>query len=155
MSALIVQVEFSRGLFGVLYSAKHFETALFETMHHHGRFMALTREAPGWTSQFRELVLDISAALHDFRGGDEEILCRARPNSYAKSQQLGKALKIAHSEGLVYPSQRHPGGQCAGLFYPNHATSPIQGRHLDYHWDGEKVDLYRVSGATEVWRVTA
>lgn len=59
---------FSDGSYGVLYAGESFETALFETIHHHGRFMARTGEAPGWTSQFRELVLAIDAALHDLRG---------------------------------------------------------------------------------------
>ncbi len=52
---------FSRGLFGVLYVADQFETALLETMHHHARFLARTAEPPGWTSQFRELILDVRA----------------------------------------------------------------------------------------------
>src|SRR6202166_2619358 len=46
---------FSDGLYGVLYVAKTFETAVFETMHHHARFMAATAQAPGWASQFREI----------------------------------------------------------------------------------------------------
>jgi len=29
--------------------------------------MARTAEPPGWTSQFRELVLDLAADLHDLR----------------------------------------------------------------------------------------
>jgi len=58
---------FSDGIYGVLYLAERFETALLETMHHHARFMARTREAPGWTSQFRELVLNLDAPLHDPR----------------------------------------------------------------------------------------
>ena len=40
---------FSDGTFGVLYTASNFETALYETTHHHAAFMALTSEEPGWT----------------------------------------------------------------------------------------------------------
>ena len=40
---------FSNGSFGVLYAGRTFEVALMETMHHNGRFMASTEEAPGWT----------------------------------------------------------------------------------------------------------
>ena len=61
---------FSDGSYGVLYLAEQFETALFETMHHHARFMARTGEAPGWTSQFRELMLDLDVERHDLRGGN-------------------------------------------------------------------------------------
>src|SRR3546814_18280927 len=59
---------FTDGSYGVLYVGNAFETALFETIHHHARFMARTAEEPGWTSQFREIVLSISADLHDLRG---------------------------------------------------------------------------------------
>jgi hypothetical protein len=41
---------FSNGSFGVLYVGKAFEVALFETMHHHARFMTATEQQPGWTS---------------------------------------------------------------------------------------------------------
>ena len=44
---------FSDGSYGVLYAGNSFEVALLETIHHHGRFMARTNEAPGWTSPAR------------------------------------------------------------------------------------------------------
>ncbi len=50
---------FTDGSYGVLYVGDRFETALFETIHHHARFMARTKEAPGWTSQFREIVMSV------------------------------------------------------------------------------------------------
>ncbi len=144
---------FSDGAYGVLYVAEHFLTALLETIHHHARFMARTREAPGWTSQFRELVLDVDAPLHDLRGGNPVFAPALDPDSYAQSQPLGRALRAGGSEGLVYPSRRDAQGQCVGLFYPDRATNPIQARHLDYHWDGARVDLYRDAGRGEVYRV--
>ncbi len=144
---------FSNGSYGVLYLAERFETALFETMHHHARFMARTREAPGWTSQFRELVMALDAALHDLRGGDPAFAPALAADSYVESQRLGSVLRAAGSEGVVYPSQRDPGGECAGLFYPDLARNPIQGRHLEYHWDGGRVDLYRDATNGEVFRV--
>jgi hypothetical protein len=146
-------IRFSRGAYGVLYVAERFETALLETMHHHARFMAHTNETPGWTSQFRELVMDIDTALHDLRDGNPAFQPALDPDSYVESQSLAEALRAAASEGLVYPSQRHPGGQCAALFFPDRTTNLIQGRHLDYHWDGTRVDLYRNAGSGEVYRV--
>jgi hypothetical protein len=144
---------FSDGSYGVLYVGRRFETALFETMHHHGRFMARTGERPGWTSQFRELVIDVDATLHDLRGGDPRFAPALDPDGYAASQALGKALRAAGSDGVVYPSARDEGGACAGLFYPDLARNPVQGRHLDYHWDGTRVDLYRDASSGEVFRV--
>lgn len=144
---------FGDGRYGVLYVARRFETALLETMHHHARFMALTREPPGWTSQFRELVLDVAAELHDLRGGDPTFARALDPDDYAPPQRLGADLRGAGSEGVAYPSVRHPGGECVGLFHPNRAGNVVQGRHLDYHWNGERVDLYRDAGEGAVFRV--
>lgn len=142
---------FSDGSYGVLYVGNRFEVALLETVYHHGRFMARTGEAAGWTSQFREIVLEVDARLHDLRrGGAQEAL---DPDDYAAGQALGARLRAADSDGVVYPSVRCPGGGCAGLFHPDLARHPRQGRHLDYHWDGEKVDLYRDAGSGQVFRI--
>lgn len=144
---------FSDGSRGVLYLADAFETALFETIHHHARFMARTREAPGWTSQFREIVMSVEADLHDVRGGDPRFAAVLDRDSYAASQALAAKLRAAGSDGIVYPSVRHAAGECVALFYPDCASSPVQGRHLDYHWDGERVDLVRDAGSGAVFRV--
>ena len=142
---------FSTGQHGVLYVGDGFETALFETIHHHGRFMARTREAPGWTSQFREIVLSVDASLHDLRPAARHPALD--PDSYAASQALAARLRAGGSDGIVYPSIRHPGGTCIALFYPDRASDPVQGRHLDYHWNGERVDLVRDAGNGTVFRV--
>ncbi|GGC59662.1 RES family NAD+ phosphorylase [Chelatococcus reniformis] len=143
----------TRGAYGVLYAARHFQTALLETIHHHARFMARTRERPGWTSHFRELALDIDALLHDLRGGAPAFHEALDPDDHTGAQDLAAALRAAASEGLVYPSRRDPDGQCAGLFYPDRAANVVQGRHLDYHWDGARVDLYRDAGSGDVYRI--
>ena len=144
---------FTRGDFGMFYVAERFETALLETMHHHARFMARTAEPPGWPSQFSALVLDIAADLHDLRGAAAALAPALAPDSYDGAQALAAFLRASGSEGLVYPSQRDPGGQYVGLFYPDHASNLIQGRHLDYHWNGSRVDLYRDAGSGEIFRV--
>ena len=145
---------FSRGRFGVLYAGRAFETALLETIHHHQRFMARTREPAGWTSQFREIVIDIDARLHDFRADDSRYAEILDSNDYAPAQAAGEQLRQASSDGVVYPSVRNPGGECAGLFFPDLASNARQGRHLDYHWDGARVDLFREPGSGQVFRIT-
>jgi hypothetical protein len=144
---------FTDGRYGVLYAGNRFEVALFETIHHHERFMARTGEAPGWTSQFREILLDVSAELHDLRAPDPALAGALDPADHRPAQALGAALRSAGADGVVYPSLRCPGGECAGLFYPDLAHNPRQGRHLDYHWDGERVDLYRDAASGEVFRL--
>jgi hypothetical protein len=144
---------FSNGTFGVLYAGNSFEVALFETVHHHGRFMARTNEPVGWASQFREIVLDINARLHDLRSSPADLRGLLLPDDYGASQALGLHLRATGSDGIFYPSVRYPGGECAGLFYPDCATNPVQGRHLDYHWNGTTVDLYRDATTGQVYRI--
>jgi hypothetical protein len=144
---------FSDGSFGVLYAGNSFEVALFETIFHHGRFMASTDERPGWTSHFREIVLSVDARLHDLRGGPPAFAPLLNPSSYEASQAFGASHRAAGSDGVIYPSVRWPEGECVGLFYPDCAQKPIQGRHLDYHWDGKGVDLYRELSTTGEHRV--
>ena len=144
---------FSDGSYGVLHVARSYETALFETIHHHARFMARTGEPAGWTSQFREIVLKVDAELHDLRGGDEGFGPCLDPESYGEAQQLAASLRFSGSDGMAYPSVRQAGGECVALFYPDCASNPIQGRHLDYHWDGRRVDLVRDAGSGTVFRV--
>ncbi|SIR37841.1 MULTISPECIES: RES family NAD+ phosphorylase [unclassified Bosea (in: a-proteobacteria)] len=144
---------FSDGTFGVLYAGDRFEVALLETVHHHARFMAATAQPPGWTSQFREIVLDVDGSLHDLRRDADKIAPVLAPGDYRESQRLGRSLRAGGSEGVVYPSVRCAGGDCVGLFHPDLASHPVQGRHLDYHWNGERVDLYRDRSAGAVYRI--
>ena len=144
---------FSAGAFGVLYAGDSFEVALFETVFHHSRFMARTNEPAGWASQFREIALDVAARLHDLRGRDPLHSAALDPVDNTASQALGSQLRAAGSDGLVYPSVRRAGGACVGLFYPDGAASPTQGRHLGYHWDGARVDLIRDLGGGQVFRL--
>nr|WP_099867602.1 RES family NAD+ phosphorylase [Pararhizobium haloflavum] len=132
---------FSDGSYGVLYVGDRFEVALFETIHHHGRFMAATREPPGWTSQFREIIMKVSGRLHDLRPHAEDAVFH--PDDYANAQVLGAQLRRGGAQGVVYRSVRFEGGDCAGLFYPDLAADAAQGRHLDYHWNGSAVDFCR------------
>lgn len=144
---------FSGGRFGVLYVGDRYEVALMETIHHHTEFMKATSEPPGWTSQFREIVLDVSAQLHDLRGDDPAYAPVFDPEDYSASQALGLGLRTAGANGLVYPSVRQPDGECAALFYPDLASDPRQGRRLDYHWNGGRVDYVRDLTAGRTFQV--
>jgi len=117
---------FTAGNFGVLYVADRFDTALAETIHHHARFMARTAEPAGWTSQFREIVMDVKVDAHDLR--DEALYADAlRPDDYSVSQPLVAELRASGAGGLIYPSRRLAGGECVALFYPDLAANAVQG----------------------------
>jgi len=144
---------FAGGDYGVLYVADRFETALAETIHHHEQFMARTAEPAGWTSQFREIVMDVAAHAHDLRD-EARYQSALNPDDYSAAQDLGRRLRAAGAEAVLYPSRRAPRGECLGLFYPDLASNVVQGRHLDYHWNGERVDLYREPAAGRVYRIS-
>ena len=133
---------FSNGSFGIYYAGDRIEVALFETTHHHGRFMAATGEEPGWTSDFQELVGTLDAALHDVSdsGLFEEI---HQPDDYAVPQKLGARLRGENSDGLLYRSIRYPDGMAVALFWPNVPGIPAQGRRVSYFWDGNQVSRVR------------
>ena len=97
--------------------------------------------------------MDINARLHDLRADEGRFSKAADPNDYSASQTLGGQLRAAGSNGVAYSSVRRESGECAGLFYPDLDSNAIQGRHLDYHWDGERVDLYRDTRTGEVFRI--
>ena len=143
---------FSDGRLGVLYIASDFETAVSETTYHHAAFMSATQEPPGWTSQFRELCMHVAADLHDIRKVSAEIRPLLHPDDYLPAQSFAAGLRASDSQGIVYPSVRGD-GDCVALFYPDLAHTPVQGRHLDYHWNGTCVDLVRDAGSGDVFRL--
>jgi len=145
---------FSDGGHGVYYPGDRFEVAVFETIHHHGRFLAATAQPPGWTSEFRELVGPVDAELHDLRDAPAFAAC-LDPDAYGPSQALGRRLRAGGSDGLVYPSVRCPGGDCLAAFWPDVVGIPTPGRHLAYHWDGTRVDRVRDLASGQVFKVEA
>lgn len=143
---------FDDGIFGAYYAAKSFDTAVAETAYHKGQFFTATNEDHGWLAQMRELVGAIDNEFHDIRDGNEFEDC-LDPDSYAASQELARALRAGGSNGVVFPSVRNAGGECVGAFWPNVVGLPVQGRHLAYHFDGNRIDLVKDESNGDVWRL--
>ena len=125
---------FSDGSYGVYYAARELPTAIAETVFHMGRFYGATADPPH-AEDMRVLTGRIRTVFHDLRG-DDRWASLLDPDSYAASRAFGRALRAQGSNGVVYPSVRRAGGQCVGAFRPKAVGLPIQGRHLQYHWDG-------------------
>ncbi|WP_138473291.1 RES family NAD+ phosphorylase [Poseidonocella sp. HB161398] len=140
---------FTDGSYGLYYAGDREDVALAETIHHHGRFMAATGEAPGWTSDFRVLTGSIDRALHDVTAVPDAL----HPTDYAPSQAEGAGLRAAGSDGLTWDSVRQPGGSCIGVFWPDVVTVPVQGSHFCYHWNGDRVDFVKRYDTGEVLEV--
>jgi hypothetical protein len=126
---------FSDGTYGVFYAAAAMDTAVAETMHHRAKFMAATNE-PAMKLEMRCYRMDVRGRLHDLRRGWAAML---DPVDYAPPQALARELRAAGSDGVLYPSVRHAGGQCVGVFYPDLVSACVQGPHLIYAWDGRRI----------------
>ena len=143
---------FSDGSFGVYYAGDSLAVALLEVAHHHGRFMTRTHEEPGWTSDFRQLIGNVQADLHDALTAANRDAVMA-PNDWSAGQALGAALRAANANGIVYPSVRCPGGRCVALFWPDVAGIPVQGAHFALEWNGERVTRIQNLNTSELLAV--
>ncbi len=133
---------FSDGRFGVFYAARERATAVAETRHHHGRFLAATRQGP-MHLPMRLYHVAIDARLHDLRPVGAAPEAVHDPDDYAAARALGHALHAAGSAGVAYRSVRRPGGQCVGLFRPRGASACLHAAVLLYAWDGTAfTDVY-------------
>lgn len=133
---------FSDASYGVYYAAAEIETAIAETIFH---FEAFARDSddPPRMEDMRVLVGVVDEVFEDVaampRPKRSQIL---NPISYIASQSYAKSLRNAGANGVVYPSVRHPGGECIGAFKPRAVGLPHQERHLKYRWNGDRVDRY-------------
>jgi hypothetical protein len=123
---------FSDGSWGVFYAARTVITAVEETVYHREQFLAATAE-PACDIEMRCYRTSIDAKLHDLRGGWSSA---HDPDSYAASVKLARALREEGSNGIVYDSARHVGGECLAAFYPDVVAPCVQAQHLIYRWDG-------------------
>lgn len=133
---------FSDGSYGVYYAAREIETAIAETIHH---FEAFARDSgdPVRTEEMRVIVGSIDHQLEDIGAlPAQESAAILDPDSYAASQAYAARLRAEGSPGLVYPSDRRQGGECVAAFKPGAVTIPRQERHLQYRWNGKRVDRY-------------
>jgi RES domain-containing protein len=133
---------FADGTFGAYYAAADLGTAIAETVYHFARFAADSDDPPR-SEDMRVLVGKVSAELTDV--DDEAPALRTRlldPDDYSASQRWARELREGGADGVVYPSVRRKGGRCLAAFWPDVPAIPKQERHLQYHWNGERVDRY-------------
>ena len=133
---------FSAGQYGVFYAARERSTAVAETRHHHGKFLAATRQGP-LHLPMRLYSVAIDARLHDLRPEGAVDPAVYDPSDYAASQALGAKLQRSGSAGVVYRSVRQARGCCVGLFEPRGASACLHAAYLLYAWDGQRfTDVY-------------
>jgi len=127
---------FSDGDFGIYYASDSQETAVAETSHHQAIFLGCTNEKPG-EIDMRVYIGEVNKPMHDIRSSAYDFLYD--PDDWKLPQAFGLEMRQSKSWGLVYRSVRYSGGECIAAFRPQAISTPIQGPHLSYYWDGKTI----------------
>jgi len=125
---------------GAWYAARTIETALAETIYHRTREIA---EVGGYEArmQMRVYLADFSGRFHDVRGRGFTAL--HDPADYSASQRTARDLLEHGSNGIVYRSVRHAGGECLACFRPALVRNVRVGGHYEYRWQGRPEPVVR------------
>ena len=128
---------FSDGTYGAYYAGRSLNTAVVESRYHRERFLMRTREDP-IELDMRTYLADLRGDLHDIRGR-KDLAPVYDPENYAAGQALGRELKAAKSDGIVYDSVRDSGGECVAVLRSRVLSPCVQGPHFGYVWDGSRI----------------
>jgi hypothetical protein len=101
-------------------------------------FLARTRE-PAIDVDMRVITANLDAPLHDLRELGKAGAALLDPDRYGAPQALGRRLREGGSWGVQFPSVRHRGGLCVGVFRPKALRNARAGAHLALHWDGQRI----------------
>ena len=129
---------FSDGSYGVYYAAQSLDTAIAEVSHHRAVFLARTQE-PTIDVDMRAITASLDAPLHDLRALGRKGTALFDPDHYTAPQALGRQLREAGSWGVQFPSVRHSGGLCVGVFRPRALRNARSAAHIALHWDGRRI----------------
>ena len=127
---------------GAWYCAFEIETALCEVAYHLTRELAAIGRFEN-TTDYAELIADFMGPFQDLRAADraEEPALGADPViAYPAGQALARRLRRElGSNGVIYPSARHPGGTCLVAFRPDLVLNLRQGGVWRLAWQGSPV----------------
>ena len=128
---------FSDAQRGAWYSARTLATALAESVFH--RTAELVEVGHFETRmQLRLYHADFAADFHDVRGDARTYAPLHLPDSYDRSQAFARELLEAGSNGIVYRSVRHDGGECLACFRPALVLNVRVAAHYEYRWEGSR-----------------
>lgn len=138
----ITGARFSTGERGAWYAARTLETAHAEVVFHRTKELAEIGVFETFV-QVRAYLADFAAIFHDIRDAQPQFKPLYSPTSYAASQRFGQQLLAAGSNGVVYHSVRHKGGECLACFRPKQVKNVRQGEHFEYRWHGNHIPSIR------------
>jgi hypothetical protein len=97
--------------------------------------------------QMRLYRADFQGVFHDVRASVATNAPYHDPVSYVASQRLALRLLAEGSNGVIYRSVRHPGGECLACFRPALVGNVRSGAHYEYRWHGTGApDIVRLGG---------
>jgi RES domain-containing protein len=136
---------FSDGNYGVFYCAHDRETAIAETRYHQALFMAATEELP-MRLQMRLYTVEAQGEVADLREASRADPRIVDPDDYGTSQSVGRTLRKQDAQGILYPSVRHPGGECLAALRTGILKNCLHAAYLEYNWNGRAIDaVFEVS----------
>jgi hypothetical protein len=120
---------------GAWYAARTLDTALAESVFRRTQEL---REVHAFETrvQMRVYLADFRAFFHDVRALDTSWTALYDPDNYSASQVFARDLLDAGSNGIVYRSVRHPGGECVACFRPALVQNVRVGGHYEFRWEG-------------------
>jgi hypothetical protein len=86
-----------------------------------------------YSVQARGEVADLRAASH----AEPRIV---DPDDYGYAQSIGRKLRAEGAQGMLYPSVRHPGGECLAALRTGIVKNCLHAAYLEYHWNGRAID---------------
>jgi hypothetical protein len=119
---------------GAWYAGFDFDTALRESIFHRSQELREIGVSETFV-QMRQYFADFNCEMNDVRASPE-FDAYHHPNSYAESQALAASLLANGSNGVIYRSVRHCGGNCIACFRPRLVSNVRTGAHYEYRWEG-------------------
>lgn len=130
---------FSDGTYGVFYCGREKDTAIAETCYHSALFMGATNEPP-MRLQMRLYAVEAAGEVVDLRAAAQADPRIIDPDDYSYAQGIGRKLRGEGTQGILYPSVRHPGGECLAALRTGILKNCQHSAYLEYNWNGRAID---------------
>jgi RES domain len=125
---------------GAWYAAGSLDTAHAEIIHHRTRELEEIGVLDARV-EMRDYLADMDAQFHDIRGDDPAFAPLYDPDSYDASQAFAGPPRAGGSNGVLYRSVRHAGGECVACFRPLLVANVRQAGHFEYRWSGTRTPV--------------
>jgi hypothetical protein len=107
--------------------------------------MAATHEPP-MRLQMRLYTVKAKGEVADLREASHADPRIVDPDDYGHAQGIGRKLRSDGVRGILYPSVRHPSGECLAAFSTALLKNCLHAAYLEYNWNGQGIDaVFEVS----------